>query len=865
MLSYILEVTLCWGVFYLLYWLLLSRETFFHFNRWYLLSTFALSLAIPNIAWRLPQPVVESELAIVYFQPITVGVEALEVTVTAAELTPSIGVKDVLIWLYWLGVAWFALRFLVGLTQIILFYRKSERQQRYGYELVLSDRAHAPFSFFNRLFLSKAIELAPEDRDNILRHELAHIRGGHSYDVLLLELTGIFFWCSPLVYLYRRSLRNVHEYIADATVLRTTQKKQYGHLLIRQSQSGHSIAIANHFHSQLKKRILMMMRNPSKRRAMLKYLLAIPLTLAVVLVFSNADAQASLKEQAQDLQQQVEQILAPAKDTLPHQEPIYQMTRPAPNFEIYYPDGNVVKLPAEQLDNGLINIDDYIRPELVEKIDVNRADKLTRVWLKESIGTPPGTAKIDDDEDITFKIVYPNGDVIHLFDTKKGNSVINDMISPDDIKAIDVNKTAGNVITIHMKKNRKVTARFEMDEGPVFAGCENLSTIEERRACSEREMLLFIYKNIKYPAEARTKSIQGTVYVQYQIDEQGFVKDAKIEQGIGGGCDEEVLRVLKAMPRWTPARKDGKAIAANYLMLPVNYKLEGSTTPGKFLPDQAMRDTIITIDPNTYEQKMTVQDWSQRKVSVTGYGSIAMPPPPPSASTPLPEGVFKVVEEMPRFPGCEDVQDQEARNQCAQRKMLEFIYSNIKYPKEARDAAVEGIVVVTFIVETDGSLSDIKTVRSIGSGCDEEALRIVQLMNNPNMRWVPGKQRGQAMRVQFNLPIRYKLEATFTESKETPAPPSAKLKLPDNTLILSNFRANPNPSNGLLNLNFQTEAKPLTISVSDLSGRMIQTIQVNDFNGNYSDTLDLSRVPKGVVLLQIRQGERLFTEKIVLQ
>ncbi len=865
MLSYILEVTLCWGVFYLLYWLLLSRETFFHFNRWYLLSTFALSLAIPNIAWRLPQPVVESELAIVYFQPITVGVEALEVTVTAAELTPSIGVMDVLTWLYWLGVAWFALRFMVGLIQIILFYRKSERRQHYGYELVLSDRTHAPFSFFNRLFLSKAIELAPEDRDNILRHELAHIRGGHSYDVLLLELTGIFFWCSPLVYLYRRSLRNVHEYIADATVLRTTQKKQYGHLLIRQSQSGHSIAIANHFHSQLKKRILMMMRNPSKRRAMLKYLLAIPLTLAVVLVFSNADARASLKEQAQDLQQQVEQILAPAKDTIPHQEPIYQMTRPAPNFEIYYPDGKVVKLPAEQLDNGLINIDDYIRPELVEKIDVNRAGKLTRVWLKESIGTPPGTAKIDDDEDITFKIIYPNGDVIHLFGTKKGNSVINDMISPDDIKAIDVNKTAGNVITIHMKKNRKVTARFEMDEGPVFAGCESLSTIEERRACSEREMLLFIYKNIKYPAEARNKSIQGTVYVQYQIDEQGFVKDAKIEQGIGGGCDEEVLRVLKAMPRWTPARKDSKAIAANYLMLPVNYKLEGSTTPGKFLPDQAMRDTIITIDPNTYEQKMTVQDWSQRKVSVTGYGNIAMPPPPPSASTPLPEGVFKVVEEMPRFPGCENLETIEAKKRCADQKMLEFIYQNIKYPAKARENNTEGMVVITFIVETDGTLSDIKAVRDIGNGCGDEAVRVAQLMNDRNIRWTPGKQSGQAVPVQFNLPVRYKLEATFAESKETPTPPSAKLKFPDNTLVLSNFRANPNPSNGLLNLNFQTEAKPLTISVSDLSGRMIQTIQVNDFNGNYSDTLDLSRGPKGVVLLQIRQGERLFTEKIVLQ
>lgn len=253
MLTYILQVSLCWAVFYLLYWLLLSKETFFHFNRWYLLSTFVLSFAIPKVEWQLPQPVAESEIAVVYFQPITVGIETLEVTVTATALTPSIGVMDVLTWIYWLGVAFFALRFLVGLVQIIRFYHKSERQKRDGYELVLSSKPHAPFSFFNRLFMSKAMELNSEDQQNILRHELAHIRGKHSLDVLLVELSSVLFWCSPLVYLYRRSLRNVHEYIADAAVLKTTKKKQYGHLLIRQSQSGHSIAIANHFHSQLKK------------------------------------------------------------------------------------------------------------------------------------------------------------------------------------------------------------------------------------------------------------------------------------------------------------------------------------------------------------------------------------------------------------------------------------------------------------------------------------------------------------------------------------------------------------------------------------------------------------------------------------
>ncbi len=117
--------------------------------------------------------------------------------------------------------------------------------------------------------------------------------------------------------------------------------------------------------------------------------------------------------------------------------------------------------------------------------------------------------------------------------------------------------------------------------------------------------------------------------------------------------------------------------------------------------------------------------------------------------------IFKVVEEMPRFPGCDNEPgDAKAKEQCAQKKMLEFIYKNIKYPAIARENGVEGTVVVTFVVEKDGSISDAKTLRDIGAQCGEEALRIVKMMP----KWTPGKQRGNSVRVQFNLPVRFKLE-----------------------------------------------------------------------------------------------------------
>lgn len=114
---------------------------------------------------------------------------------------------------------------------------------------------------------------------------------------------------------------------------------------------------------------------------------------------------------------------------------------------------------------------------------------------------------------------------------------------------------------------------------------------------------------------------------------------------------------------------------------------------------------------------------------------------------------------MPRFPGCEnEAGDNNAKKACADKKMLEFIYKNIKYPAIARENGVEGTCVIRFVVEKDGSIKDPQIVRDIGAGCGDESLRVVQLMNTMGEKWTPGKQRGRSVRVQFNLPVKFKLE-----------------------------------------------------------------------------------------------------------
>ncbi len=118
------------------------------------------------------------------------------------------------------------------------------------------------------------------------------------------------------------------------------------------------------------------------------------------------------------------------------------------------------------------------------------------------------------------------------------------------------------------------------------------------------------------------------------------------------------------------------------------------------------------------------------------------------------EKAYKSAENMPRFPGCEHLESEEEKNKCAQSEMLKFIYSNIKYPKKAMKKGIEGTVVIGFVVEKDGTITNTKIIRDIGGGCAEEALRIVQMMP----LWIPGVQRGKKVRVEFYLPIKFKLK-----------------------------------------------------------------------------------------------------------
>ncbi len=166
---------------------------------------------------------------------------------------------------------------------------------------------------------------------------------------------------------------------------------------------------------------------------------------------------------------------------------------------------------------------------------------------------------------------------------------------------------------------------------------------------------------------------------------------------------------------------------------------------------------IIEDQPEFQSQDVTQDDVVEAPVEVK---KAPPPPPPPPPPAPVEEEIFKVVEQMPRFPGdgCDNKPTEEERKKCADIAMLTFIQKNLKYPAIARENGVEGTAVIQFVVEKDGSIADVKIVRDIGAGCGQAAQTVVESMNSMGKKWVPGKQRGRPVKVLFTLPVKFKLE-----------------------------------------------------------------------------------------------------------
>lgn len=170
-------------------------------------------------------------------------------------------------------------------------------------------------------------------------------------------------------------------------------------------------------------------------------------------------------------------------------------------------------------------------------------------------------------------------------------------------------------------------------------------------------------------------------------------------------------------------------------------------------------EEIITDPPKCEDQEIVINN-DEPFVPMDKPVVTKVAPPPVMVLPKIvePTDIFKVVEQMPRFPGCEDIAgDNKAKEECAKGKLMEYIYKVVKYPAIARENGIEGSAVVQFTVGKNGEIEDITIVRNPGAGLGDAAKAAIESMNTMSMKWTPGKQRGVPVKVQYTVPLKFKL------------------------------------------------------------------------------------------------------------
>ena len=560
-LTYELKVAVLIAVFYIFWRLLVANETWHRLNRIVLIATAIASFVLP--------------LCVITFQK-TVEVEPMrvvdkpELVITEIGSTNDFGSVDepsqafnwqqVLMLIYIIGVVLLLARMLISIWRLHRMMARSELHPLdHGCRIAVCDKVQQPFSWWNTVFMNR--KDYEEGATALLTHELGHIRLRHSADVVLVELLTALQWFNPTMWMLRADLHTIHEYEADQQVLsHGFNDIQYLTLLIRKAahQSGYSLAngIANQ--STLKKRITMIMKPQSNRWQWLR--LAYLLPIVGVTLALNAETVTNMVYKNDEPQKQV---------------PVKKGKRNATIKTGSNQGINVIEIVEPKSDDELKTYETTLG-----ETEPNAAVLILNTKKK---GEEP--LLIVDDKIATIEQVraLPRDAVARIATMREKNA----------IKSFgEIGKNGALIITTvkHQKEidNEPILPDVfdEVDEMPQFPG-------------GMAGMMQYLSNNLRYPQDAREAGTQGRVIVSFIVEKDGSISNAKVAKPTYSSLDEEALRVVSAMPNWTPGKQYGQPVRVKY-SVPVSFRLSSKETPkpeGSFKPAEST-EGMTGIDEN---------------------------------------------------------------------------------------------------------------------------------------------------------------------------------------------------------------------------------------------------------------------------
>ncbi|MFA8436298.1 MAG: TonB family protein [Marinifilaceae bacterium] len=604
---YFLQSAIGMAFFYALYWMFLKNDTFFRVNRMFLLLTLIAALLIPilEIPFKIaPAQEVETpssllDAVVVTSQQYLGPGQLEEVVVTAtAPAQTSFPYFAFFTAFYLVGVLLFLLRFIKNLARLSFWVRNGERVEREGYVLIIVDENYPPFSFLNYVFVNKG-DFQRKNLKPVLAHELVHIRQHHTFDLLVVEIVCMVFWFNPLVWLYKYSLQEVHEYLADDSVVNSeVSTLDYKKQIVNQVFDGELFKFANNFgQSAIKKRLIMMSRMKTPRFAMVKLILVFPIIVFLLSAFAftvyeetkivkqlhlasqeivtdgeyshfwdnvafsgilgfNGDSETLTNKGISRLQHKSMKVGERPKE--------YAVVDEMPMF----PGGskNLQKYLNKKLDYPAKAWESNIKGRVFVGFVVSSKGKV------ENVKVIKGVHPLLDREACRVVESMPlwkpgthKGKHVRVFYTVPIQFMIPDF-KTEPLEFANLNLIIQPVRGKETGK-QKLILPFRKDE--VYIAAEKMPRFPGGKVALKS----YLHKKVRYPQLAIDHGNEGKVYVSFVVDKEGNVDKVRIKKGVSKALNHEALRVIESMPAWEPAEQLGRKVAVTYTV-PIRFALQ---------------------------------------------------------------------------------------------------------------------------------------------------------------------------------------------------------------------------------------------------------------------------------------------------
>ena len=745
MAHYIIE-TIAFQVFFLLiYDLFLKGETFFNWNRFYLITTAMLSVALPFIKVESFKKIMPQEY-VISLPEVLLGASAANTSAPIAldavviNNVPSLSYWEIV---FYAGVIIASVIFLFKLAKIAVLIIRNSKASFGKLTLVKILNSSAAFSFFRYVFLGEL--LREDEKQSILKHEVVHVKQMHSLDLLFFELFRILFWFNPLVYMYQNRVTTLHEFIADAEAVKHENKSKYYQNLLAQVFETKKISFINPFFRQslIKKRIVMLQKSKSKQINLLKYALLIPMVVGM-LVYTSTEAQDKGMDATSNYQELTDKELKEKfynellgmvengvslfeiSEEFRPQEDIYVISRAA-----YYKHHAYLEYMLSTKGKPVRDLTKTLNTSYKEYLEYKKTEEAKLLWES-------------DIKNGTLRLIVNDMDNLTEEENEKKEQKIKLIEKDDYFHALRMDNVAGNRVNVQMysdsfSANKRddtkavlinepsVNVGFDVvDRVPIYPGCDNLSNAELKK-CLTQSITDHVIEHFNTEAADKLNLIgKQRMHVIFKIDEDGSVKDISVKSRYSE-LAAEVTRVMNTLPKMQPGQHKGRNVTVSYA-LPIIYDAYSDNEKNKEAELIPLNETKIEVP-------------------------------------------FAVIEQIPVFPGCENL-SREEQKACVSNGIAKHVNRNFN-TELATQLGLTGRqrINVIFKVDTEGHVTGIRS-RAPHPKLEEEAIRVIKTL--PQM--TPGKQKGKAVVVPYSLPIIFEVqdqsvvdETVIEENGSTPS------------------------------------------------------------------------------------------------